>query len=213
MNWKDIEKHFSSARLRRYQQAYLGDNEKAALAYSNNMLLAEAMMPLLNVLEIALRNGVHNRLTLRYGRLDWWESWVGLTTFEKSYKEVKKCKEKLDKRKEKNTSDKVIAELTFGFWVLLFNNEFQKDLWKDLRLVFPHCPKQQRKRHTVSQALNQLRILRNRVFHHEPVIWLTPNLCEQHALGLKTIFWIEPNLIDWLKPHDRFHTTWAEWVK
>ena len=32
---------------------------------------------------------------------------------------------------------KVIAEITLGFWVRLFNAEFERILWKDLRRAFP----------------------------------------------------------------------------
>jgi hypothetical protein len=35
-----------------------------------NILLAEAMVSMLNVLEITLRNGIHTRLTNLYGRTD-----------------------------------------------------------------------------------------------------------------------------------------------
>ena len=63
MDWTDLEKHFSAARLRRYLASCNGDEARAATAYVNNMLLAEAMMPMLNVLEVALKNGTHQRLT------------------------------------------------------------------------------------------------------------------------------------------------------
>lgn len=74
MNWNDLEKHFSAARLGRYRAACGGDEVRAAQAYVNNMLLAEAMMPMLSVLEIALKNGIHRRLGTVYGRADWWEA-------------------------------------------------------------------------------------------------------------------------------------------
>ncbi len=76
MNWNDLEKHFSPARLGRYRAARGGDAEKAAADYSSNVLLSEAMMPMLNVLEIALRNGIHARLSKLYDRADWWEAWM-----------------------------------------------------------------------------------------------------------------------------------------
>lgn len=211
MNWNELEKHFSPARLGRYQVAYGGDTARAATAYSHNMLLAEAMVPLLNVLEIALRNGIHARLTALYGRADWWETWASVPAFAWQNKEVASAKAKLARRKEAQTPDKVVAELTFGFWSSLFNSQFQAILWKDLRLVFPRCPKPQRKRHTVSSALNQIRDLRNRVFHHEPLLWLSPVLIDQHELGLQTIGWLDPQLIGWLNSHDRLPVAWANW--
>ena len=48
MKWNDLEKHFSPARLGRYRAARGGDATKAAADYSSNVLLSEAMVPMLN---------------------------------------------------------------------------------------------------------------------------------------------------------------------
>lgn len=212
MNWNDLEKHFSPPRLGRYQAARGGNTTKAAADYASNVRLAEAMVPMLNVLEIALRNGIHARLSKRYDRADWWGAWVGDPGFNWQNKEIANAKAKLIRRHELQTPDKVLAELTFGFWSSLFNVQFQSVLWKDLRLVFAHCPKPQRQRHTISAALNQIRDLRNRVFHHEPLLWLTPCLLDQHATGATVINWLDPQLGQWLGNHDRLPTTWAAWL-
>lgn len=209
MNWNDLEKHFSTARLGRYRNSCGGDEARAARAYVSNMLLAEAMMPMLNVLEIALKNGIHRRLTLAYGRSDWWEAWAGNIDFQWHSKEVGSAKDKLNRRAEAVTPDKIIAELTFGFWSSLFNVRLQTVLWKDLRLVFPRCPKAQRQRHTISSALNQVRDLRNRIFHHEQLLWLNPPLIDLHAKGIEVVGWLDPQLPPWLSQYDRLPSTWA----
>lgn len=208
MDWNDLEKHFSAARLGRYRAACNGDESKAASAYVHNLLLAEAMMPMLNVIEIALKNGVHYRLTALYQRTDWWEAWTNDPSFAWQAREVGNAKAKLLRRAEAVTPDKIIAELAFGFWSSLFNVQFQSILWKDLRLVFPRCPKPQRQRHTVSSALNQIRELRNRVFHHEQLLWLSPALIDLHAKGIEVIGWLDPKLPPWLAGHDRLPATW-----
>ena len=211
MNWNDLERHFSAARLGRYRVARGGDAAKALADYAGNVLLSEAMLPMLNVLEIALRNGIHTRLSAHYGRADWWEAWVGHSVFSWQNKEIAQAKAKLVRRCEPQTPDKLLAELTLGFWSSLFNKQFQPVLWKDLRLVFARCPKSQRQRHTISTALNQIRDLRNRVFHHEPLLWLTPTLLEQHRVGVEVIHWIDPQLEQWLVQYDRLPAIWAEW--
>lgn len=48
MNWIELQKHFSAARMGRYLAACGGDTNRAAVAYADNILLAEAMLPLLN---------------------------------------------------------------------------------------------------------------------------------------------------------------------
>ena len=208
MDWNDLERHFSSARLGRYRAACHGDESRAARAYVNNLLLAEATMPMLNVIEIAPKNGVHQRLTTRYQRTDWWEAWTNDASLAWQVREVGKAKVKLQRRAEALTPDKIIAELAFGFWSSLFNVHFQSILWKDLRLVFPRCPKSQGQRHTVSSALNQTRELRNRVFHHEQLLWLAPALIDLHTKGVEIIGWLDPKLPPWLAGHDRLPATW-----
>ena len=208
MNWEDLEKHFSSARLGRYRASCDGDKEIATRAYVSNLLLAEAMMPLLNVLEIALRNCMHNRLALLYERADWWHDWIGRPVFDWQIREVNNAKAKLLRRAEVATPDKIVAELAFGFWSSLLNAQFQGILWKELRLVFPRCPKQKRQRHTISAALNQVRSLRNRVFHHEQLLWLTPTLIALHARGMEVVGWLDPSLQNWLAQLDRLPAVW-----
>jgi hypothetical protein len=209
MDWSELEKHFSSARLGRYRASCHGDEVRAARAYINNLLLAEAMMPMLNVLEIALKNGIHRRLSAFYKRPVWWEAWSGRPGFEWQAREVAGAKAKLQRRAETATPDKIIAELAFGFWSSLFNVQFQAILWKELRLVFPRCPKPQRQRHTVSSALNQIRDLRNRVFHHEQLLWLAPTLIDLHSKGIEVISWLDPKLPPWLATYDRLPATWT----
>lgn len=209
MNWNDLEKHFSPARLGRYRASCGGDEARAAKAYANNMLLAEAMMPMLNVVEIALKNAVDRRLSALYRRPDWWEAWAGDPTFDWQMREIAAAKGKLQRRTEAATPDKIIAELTFGFWTSLFNAQLQTHLWKDLRLAFPRCPKTLRKRHTISAALSQIREFRNRVFHFEQLVWLTPSLIDTHTKGCEVVGWLDPQLSAWLSQYDRLPALWA----
>ncbi|WP_380181787.1 hypothetical protein [Kalamiella sp. sgz302252] len=78
MDWNILEKHFSGARLGRYSAARGGNTALAALDYACNLQLAEAMMPLLNTVEIALRNAINARLVAKYHRADWWRAWLNL---------------------------------------------------------------------------------------------------------------------------------------
>lgn len=203
-----MERHFSQPRLARYCAKRQGSTELATADYRANLLMAESLVPLLQVLEVALRNGVCARLRSRYKRADWWEAWNHDSRFARQLDEVASVRQKLTQRGECITPDKIIAELTFGFWCSLFNARLQTELWKDLRLVFAKCPKDLRRRHAISTLLNQIRNLRNRVFHHEPLLWLTPPLLEQHAAGTRAIGWIDPELVDWLTCLDRAHAVW-----
>lgn len=211
MNWNDFEQHFSAARVGRYQAHFHGNAARAMGAYAHNLLLAEATLPLLNVLEIALRNRLQDLMTQFYSRLDWWEALRGNPQFNWQVSEVDKAKAKLLKRCEAQTVDKIVAELTFGFWSSLFNTQFQHTLWKPLRLAFANCPRQYRQRHTISAALNEARDLRNRVVHHESLLWLTPSLLDMHTKCTTILGWIDPKLVKWVAVHDRLPGAWAAW--
>ncbi len=75
--------------------------------------------------------------------------------------------------------DRIVAELPFGFWVGLFNREYevgpdrpvgQVTLWPSLaRDVVPYGPRGLRVRSVLSEQLGRFRTLRNRAYHHEPV--------------------------------------------
>jgi hypothetical protein len=213
MEWSELEICFSSPRLNRYATAYKGDTAKAAAAYPYNLQLAESLLPSLNVLEITLRNSVHARLTDKYKDPAWWASqeWRDDGNFTWQNDRISTAKADLARRCEPQTPDKIVAELSFGFWTSLFNSQFQDNLWGPLRHAFPRCPKNIRKRDTISKALAQVRDLRNRAFHHEPLLWLGPTLAEQHATGLQVIEWLNPNLCKWLAPLDRLPQTWKLW--
>jgi len=167
---------------------------------------------MLNVLEISVAQlAIHSALTAHYHRPDWWEAWVGDGDFTWQLGQIANAKGKLTKRHEATTPDKVVAELTFGFWSSLFNAAFHIKLWSSLHKIFRHCPKSQRQRKNISSALNQIRDLRNRIFHHEPLLWLTPALLDQHAVGRTVISWLDPILLPWLDPHDRLDGCWRAW--
>jgi hypothetical protein len=91
-----------------------------------------------------------------------------------------------------------------GFWVSLFNAEYERVLWKALRRAFPCMPKTDRKRKNVSTALNHLRNFRNRVFHHEPISWDLQWLEEIHREMLTVISWINKDLPVWISSFDTF---------
>ncbi|MFN7835772.1 MAG: hypothetical protein ACK5NY_08320 [Burkholderiaceae bacterium] len=72
---------------------------------------------------------------------------------------------------------KVIAELTFGFWLQLTDAKLEHKLWVPyLHKAF--APRKAPKRAVLNQKLEKLRQLRNRVAHHEPIFHL--DLLEAH---------------------------------
>ncbi len=72
------------------------------------------------------------------------------------------------------TSGQIVAELTFGFWTTLLSQPYHQRVWAPdrtalIRAVFPHLPPVPNNRQAVHQRYNDLRFMRNRIMHHEPI--------------------------------------------
>lgn len=176
----------------------------------HNLLLAESIMPCLHVLEVALRNAIQRQLTSNYGRPDWWES-VG--TFNVGdQKVIGAAKRKIASKSHVITPDRLVSELSFGFWTSLFNARHETELWKALRLAFPRCPKHLRRRNEVSRALTVARNLRNRAAHHDALLWLQPSMLSAYHVCIEMVGWLAPHLKLWLAAFDRFPQAWGAWM-
>ncbi|PLQ00869.1 hypothetical protein CYJ10_10600 [Cupriavidus pauculus] len=93
-----------------------------------------------------------------------------------------------------------------------FNAEFQSELWSALRKAFPGCPKVDRTRAKLSSLIKRIRMLRNRTFHHEPVLlWRNGGVAQLHREGLVLLQWIHGALVPWLVSMDRTDTVWSTW--
>ena len=209
MSWMTLETHLSSPRMGRYLKYCVGDTTRAVEAYTHNMRVSEAFIPTLHVMEVALRNGIHQRMSSHYGRDDWYEAWLGDPDFSEQLRYVQAAKRKLAQRQEVASADKVVAELNFGFWVSLFNRKVIQGTSKPLMLSFPWCPKSQRRPEPIRAKLNKIRNLRNRCFHHEPVVWMPLHIL--HADAHEVIQWISPDLELWLASLDRLPMVFQAW--
>lgn len=203
-----LESIFSKPRIVRYATNPRGAD--AAVAYLHNLQLAESIMPCLHILEVALRNAVHLQLKAKYARADWWEAVATFTA--KDVAEIAGTKQKIGFKAHAATPDRIVSELSFGFWTTLFNKRHEVELWKELRLAFPRCPKNKRQRHEISKALNVARELRNRAAHHDALLWLNPDMRHSYQVCLEVIGWLEPQLKPWLATFDRFPQSWASWM-
>jgi hypothetical protein len=209
---QQVETHISSERLLAYAMRHDGHiDPKITLArYMLNMALCESFYPALQSCEIALRNAIHHHLTQLMGREDWYETpSFGLTMWAQD--EVRKVKTKIQKMNKPLTAGRVVSELQFGFWTSLFEAHYEQHtpfLPRGIKAVFPHLPKSLHKRKDRKNDLEQIRGLRNRVFHHERIVhWR--DLDAQHQLILNVIGWISPELQRVTAAMDRFQSVRA----
>lgn len=206
--------------MKPYFERYPGEESKAIRHYEQNIRLAESLEPSLSVFEVTLRNAVIRQLERKTGRKDWYEEFKSDPVIKDLYKYVTTAANHIKARGETVSPDKINGELTMGFWVSLFNAEYEMSLWKDLRLAFPNIPKSQRQRKSISAPLNTLRSLRNRVFHNENISWSMTRLEELHGTILRVIGWMSPNVARWMTSVDRFRKVsfkvkcqWYGWLR
>ena len=199
-----FEKVFSTKRMERYFSLYPDKVDRAMLHYCCNLQLAEAFYISLSVLEVTLRNALCRELETMAGREDWYAIFPTTPGLVKLNRYVTQANNQIIGRHEDVNPSKVVAELTLGFWVSLLNSEYERLLWKDLRRAFPFMPKSERKRKNVSAPLNQFRILRNRVFHNEPICWNLSRVEKIHREMVMVMGWINRDVPGWLAQTDRF---------
>ncbi|HSV87421.1 MAG TPA: hypothetical protein VLH61_02140 [Bacteroidales bacterium] len=159
-----VERIISKERLEPYLNYHKNDLSKAIAHYKSNILISESFYPLLAVLEIGLRNSIDYQLTKRFYGKEWYDNkeFVKIAT-RFQIDRISQARTNIYSEKKEITPARIISELSFGFWTSLFDAKFEMTLWKNLRLAFPNCPKNIRKRKTMSSKFNGIRKLRNRI--------------------------------------------------
>ena len=197
-----IETSLAAERLDVYRQD--GVAPAIVLArYLWNMALCEALYSPLQIVEVALRNAIHNALTKRQGSEAWYDTISGLPPWQKG--QVLEVREKLKAENKPETAGRVVAELHFGFWTGFFNGFHARTGigYALTHQVFEKASRQQQNMKALDARLNSVRELRNRVFHHERIIHWT-DLDAQHAGMLELVGWISPELRELAIALDRY---------
>ena len=180
----------SAERFSTYLKHAGGDKRRAWHLYTHNAALGSAFHGPLQALEVTLRNAVHDAITREYGA-QWLEN---LQLEQPQRNAVYDAKDKLNWAQGPQDPGRIVAALSFGFWVALFAKRYEEDLW---RPVLHRCFNPRQNRRHLYDRLNRLRRLRNRIVHHEPV--LHRDLRADHdsilwVLGLlshETKLWVE----------------------
>lgn len=190
----DLLKALSEPRFQTYLTQANGDPEMGMRKYVWNAALASGLHGPVHILEVVLRNAVHDRLKHVRGA-----SWFDLPNLLKGPEAamVNEARSYIATRGEPATPDKIIAELSFRFWVGIFSRKYDR-LWiSSLQAVFDPRPV----RHELHEKLDRLRTLRNRMAHHEPI--LHRHLMADLADIKQIVGSISPAVLDWLNWHEQ----------
>lgn len=168
----------------------------AVARHGYNMLVAEAFYPVLHMIELVLRNRIHQAFTEHFSTTDWYdEKWLGAA----HARMVDEAKTDIALRGCSLDAERIIAELSFGFWCGMFHGRYEQQggPWPKLvRTVLPRVPKSWATREKVRLRLEATRLIRNRVFHHHPI-------SQYQDLGARHRALME--LLGWLSPEARAH--------
>lgn len=198
----------SEARLEAYRTSPDEPLDAVLGRYRWNAALSMALHPALGLLEVTLRNTLHRAIVGECGTETWYDLIPGkLASWEQ--KSIILAKDELRKKQKPEQADRVVAELNLGFWVSLLSTSYEQQFWpKLLKSAFPYLPRSIRTRAMVSGRFQEIRRLRNRVSHHEP-IYRSKNLLQQYSNIEEAIGWMVPPLVTLLPIGEDFRVIFA----
>lgn len=197
----------SAPRFATYLQASGNDRTQALRLYQWNLQVSAAFLVPLHVLEIALRNGIVEAIEAVHGG-----AWPWTQGFIRSLpnppppayspeRDLRSC------AAQQPTSGKVVAELRFVFWEKMLTNRHQGRLWDHhFYQVFPDAPRgvaSSQRRNELRMDVAEVRRLRNRIAHHEPIFQRV--LQQDLDRILRCIRWRNATAANWVQQVEAVH--------
>jgi hypothetical protein len=203
---REIEHSLSLPRLAGYRHPADEDGRVSVQRYVWNTALSESLYPVLQGVEIALRNSIDVAATQTIG-----DGWLldACELGDRECAQVVAVTNQLSRERSSVDHHAIVARLSFGFWTSLLSDPYEGVLWpRAAGIAFEGAPRRYRSRVEMSRRANAARRLRNRISHHEP-IWHWRDLDAQYD-GLREILsWLSPSVADCISIIDRFETVYA----
>ena len=158
-------------------KAYGEDSNDILLEkYIYNLKVSESLYPALSLLEVTLRNKICYAIESLICK-DWLIKELNHQNLllDKEYKKLVETADKIEKDGKKVTNDRLISELTFGFWIHLCTKSYKPKFWDKkgfIELVFPNYTVSSNFRNIslIQKDLRDVLKLRNRISHQEIII-------------------------------------------
>jgi hypothetical protein len=187
----------SQPRLGTYQTACGNDFDRALELYVWNGQAAAAFLESMHFLEVALRNVLNDALTSTWSPTWYKDAGVPLNPGARN-----KIRDAISRATDDGAipeiPGRVVAELTFGFWWSLLAVGYDRTLWpRALKAAFPASARRGR----LHTSLDQMRLLRNRCAHHEPIF--VRDLALDWSTLLRTTGVISPAFRAWVQSVSR----------
>lgn len=166
----DIRNTLSLPRMQTFDNAATSDAGAVELYRWNAEISAAFMFPL-HIAEVSVRNAVSEAVSHVYG-----SAWPWANGFRRSLPQppggYKPARDLSNAANRESTTGKVIPELKFVFWQTMFTARHDSRIWSQQIIgLFPHCSTTTAPalRQRLYNDLDQIRTLRNRIAHHEPI--------------------------------------------
>lgn len=202
-----IGERLSTDRFATYLQACDGDAQQAMRLYTWNVEVSGALWGPIVAVEVLVRNLLHQSMSRLVGQEAWWDHPRG-HLIKPSSMRVAEARRRLLWIGSPSTPDAVVAELPFGFWVSLLapGDDYENRFWRaGVGRTFPHYRGGRKDLH---RRLNHIRLLRNRIAHHEPVFGR--DLARDHESLLTAIAYGCQSTHDWVQGCTRVPRVLAE---
>ena len=197
-------KGLSIERLSRYSTLAPDNRIKQLQLYTWNTALSESLYTPIQGLEVTARNYFYRELV----------DYLGVECFDSNkiklafpqHRSLIQAKESLQKEGKPLTAVNLISLLSFGFWAGLLGSKYETSLWRPcLYKAFGNKPTPFLRKHA-HHEFDLIRILRNRIAHHEPI--LRPDLSLHYIRIIKMLRWFCEETAYWIDAQSRFNTIW-----
>lgn len=187
-----------------------GTPEGGLRLYAWNIEISSAFWGSFHMLEISLRNALHAQLSELAQQEDWWNAKLLLSrdtakdllhrdTKNEIQKAISSATKKQIAKGLETEPGHIVAELNFSFWNGMLANRYQQRLWEaSLMHAFPYYAG---RRGILHHDLDRLRMLRNRIAHHEPIF--DRDLMVDHEKICDMLGYIEPEAKIWVMKNSR----------
>jgi hypothetical protein len=168
VNYNDYEECLSKPRLDKYKHACGGNEFQALELYMLNIETSKKFWGALCLFEVVLRNAINKHYKKHFNDDDWIIGQINGNFFPEDKKmTIRKEKENLSPLKP-YSSDRLVAVLSFGFWVSMFSSHCFNQGNQSLLKIFPNKEKGVNQK-LVFNELKEIRDFRNRIAHHEAI--------------------------------------------
>ena len=179
MRYIEFEALISPQRLNRYKIACNNNTRKTLSLYRANIRMSQAFLAVLGIFEVVLRNKIDLHYKIQFSSNP---EWLLASTMPGGFLTRNGCQNSLNKISRtyadlgaNYTHDKLLSELSFGFWKFMFaGRQFQAG-GSTLLTIFPNLPPH-RNQSFIYQKLDKINSIRNRVAHHEPICFGAGNV-------------------------------------